>query len=83
MPLWQGNIMRCADTGRREPGKGRHGGRTFDELVRTIAGRPGGEGDRSMILLSCLIEQGIEDALDFRPRLAPPQRVLLRSIEKT
>jgi len=75
--------MRCADSGRRERENGRHGGRTFGELVHALAARPGEESDRRMLLLSCLLEQGVEDALGFRPRLVPPQRVLLRSIEKT
>lgn len=75
--------MRCADTGRREKRSGRHGGRSFGELVHALAMRPGEESDRRMLLLSCLLEQGIEDALDFRPRPVPLQRVLLRSIEKT
>ncbi len=75
--------MRCADSGRRERDGGRHGGRTFGELVRALAGRSGGEGDRRMVLLSCLIEQGVEDALGRRARFPAPQRVLLRSIEKT
>ena len=74
--------MRCAGSGRHEQDNGRHGGRTFGELVQALAGRPGEESDRRMILLSCLLEQGVEDALG-RPRLVPPQRVLLRSIEKT
>ncbi len=36
-----------------------------------------------MILLCSLLEQGVEDALGSRLRLPAPQRVLLRSIEKT
>ncbi len=36
-----------------------------------------------MTLLCSLLEQGVEDALDERKRLAAFQRVLLRSIEKT
>ncbi len=36
-----------------------------------------------MILLSCLLERGVEDAMRHRPRLMAPHRVLLRSIEKT
>ena len=74
--------MHCADSGQHEKKDRRYGGRTFDELVQALAGRPGEESDRHMLLLSCLLEQGVEDALG-RPRLVPPQRVLLRSIEKT
>ncbi len=75
--------MHCAGSGSHEARERRHGGRTFGELVRALAVRPGGNGDHRMVLLSCLIEQGVEDALGRHSRLSAPQRVLLRSIEKT
>ncbi len=51
--------------------------------MRKIAGRACGPADHRMILLSCILERGVEDALGRHRRIAGAQRVLLRSIEKT
>ncbi len=83
MLLLRESTMHCADTRQLEGNTKRHGSRTFDQLMQALAGRPGKAADHRMILLCSLLEQGVEDALGSRLRLPAPQRVLLRSIEKT
>ncbi len=49
----------------RRPPRGRHGGRTFRDLLERIAERPAPQGgDRDMRLLACFLERGVRGALE-------------------